>query len=208
MRHPIAKIATAAVAVPMTGALLLAATPASAAPVGPATRASSVTTTSPLTAVSTGTATTTTKAADDDAYSTFSVQVTGPKKAKPGGEITYRIKGLNKGPWTADDYYFGGTLPKGIRGTVYFDGPKGTKCGFFPDGFWCWPPYVLEKGEDSWLTITVRLKKGTKGTVAAKLGVNSWDWPTGSENLSREELKKIGIKSWYFTKSVKTKIVG
>ncbi|MEU9887271.1 hypothetical protein [Sphaerisporangium sp. NPDC051011] len=205
MRHPIAKIATAAVAVPMTGALLLAATPASAEPVTRASRATSATPHSFLSAASTGTATTTAKTADD-AYSSFSVQVTGPKKAKRGGEITYRIKGLNKGPWTADDFYLGGTLPKGIRGTVYFDGPKGTKCGFYYDGFWCWPPHVLEKGEDSWLTITVRLKKSTKGTVAAKLGVNSWDWPTGSENLSREELKKIGIKSWYFTKSVKTKI--
>ncbi|GII63107.1 hypothetical protein Skr01_31920 [Sphaerisporangium krabiense] len=189
MRHPLAKIAATAVAVPLAGALMFAALPASAA-----------------TSAKSGTVTATAKAAGEDPYSAFSVTVTGPKKAKRGGEITYRIKGVNNGPWTADDYYLGGTLPKNLRGPVYYDGPKGTKCGFFPDGFWCWPPYALEKGESTWLTITVRLKKGATGTATAKLGVNTWNWPTGAEDLSRDELRRIGVKGWYFTKPVKTKI--
>ncbi|WP_248962352.1 hypothetical protein [Sphaerisporangium perillae] len=192
MRHPYGKIATTVVTAPLAAALLFAATPASAA--APASGA----VTNSVTSVKT----------TDDPYSSFSVTVTGTKKIKRGGTITYHIKGLNKGPWTADDFYLGGVLPKGVSGTVYYDGPKGVKCDFFPDGFWCWPPYVLEKGEDSWLTIQVKLKKSVKGSVTAKLGVNSWDWPTGSEDLSRDELKRLGINSWYYTKKVKTKIAG
>ncbi|MEU8268773.1 hypothetical protein AB0B89_16570 [Sphaerisporangium sp. NPDC049002] len=190
MRHPLAKIATTVVTVPLAGALLFGVAPASAAP-----------------ATSAAAKTTTVKTADDP-YSAFSVKVTATKKVRRGGTITYRIKGLNKGPWLADAFYLGGILPKGIRGTIYYDGPKGTTCDFFPDGFWCWPPYALEKGEDSWLTISFKLKKSVKGTVKADLGVNTWDWPTGAEDLSREELKRMGIKSWYFTKKVKTTVVG
>ncbi|MGW4638263.1 hypothetical protein ACWEN6_07035 [Sphaerisporangium sp. NPDC004334] len=193
MRHPLGKIATALATAPLAGALLLAATPASAAPAS-------------ATTASGATAHTSARTSAAEPYSSFAVTVKGPKKIKRGGTIVYSIKAVNKGPWVADAYFLGGTLPKGRTGTVYFDGPKGTECDFYPDGFWCWSPYELEKGDHDWLTIEVKLKKSVKGNVTAKLGVNSFDVPTGAEDLSRAELDRIGVKSWYFTKKATTKV--
>ncbi|MCW2881345.1 MAG: hypothetical protein JWQ95_5445 [Sphaerisporangium sp.] len=190
MRHPLARIATTAVAAPLAGALLFAATPASAAPAKTS---------------ATTTVTATKAAAEPD--SSFSVKITAPKKVKAGGTITYRISAVNTGPWEANAYYLGGKLPKGIVDKVYFRGDKGTECGFFPDGFWCLPPYTVEKGEKAFLTIEVKLKKSTKGSAVAKLGVDTYDYPQGAEDLNRDEFERLGIKGWYFLKSVKTKIV-
>ncbi|GGK98890.1 hypothetical protein Sme01_60060 [Sphaerisporangium melleum] len=188
MRHSFGRLATTLVTAPLAGALLFTATPASAAPAAGTATESAATT------------------AADKPYSSFAVTVTGPKKVKRGGTLVYRIKAVNKGPYTADSYYLGGLLPKGRTGTVYYDAPKGTECDFYPDGFWCWSPYELEEGESDWLTIEVKLKKSVKGSVSAKLGVNTFDLPTGAEDLNRSELARLDVKDWYFTKTVKTKV--
>ncbi len=185
MRHPIAKIATLALVAPLAGATFLAAAPASAAPASVKTAA--------------------TKA--DDPYSKFGIIVKAPKKVRAGGKITYTIAAVNHGPYTADFYYLGGKLPKGIYGSVSYKGTKGTKCSFYSDGFWCWGPYALEVDDYDFLQITVKLKKGTKGTAVARLGALSADIPTGAENLNKERWKELGIKSYYWWKTVKTKIV-
>jgi uncharacterized repeat protein (TIGR01451 family) len=185
MRHPIAKIATLALVAPLAGATFLSAAPASAAPV--AVKAAA------------------TKA--DDPWSVFKVAVAAPKKVRAGGKITYTILATNKGPESADVFFMGGKLPKNISGKVSYVGPKGTKCKFYVDGFWCWTPYILEKDDYEVLKIQVKLKKNARGVAVAKLGALSADIPRGAENLDRERLKELGIKSYYWWKTVKTKIV-
>ncbi|MFI6321411.1 hypothetical protein ACIBG8_27995 [Nonomuraea sp. NPDC050556] len=167
------------------GSLLFAAAPASAAPAAAAK---------------------TTKA--DDPYSVFDVQVKAPKTVKRGGKITYRISAVNTGPYQADNYYMGGPLPKGIVSKLRWNGPDGTQCDWDSSGFWCWGPWILEKGDSDWLTITVTLKKGTKGTAKTRLGAIVYDVPTGMEDLNKEELDRVGgFNTWFYAKSVKTKIL-
>lgn len=191
MRITHAKAASFALIAPLAGSLLFAAAPASAAPVAAATSVTAK-------AVS---------AKADDPYSVFSVKVKAPKTVKRGGKITYRISVYNNGPHLADNYYLGGKLPKGIVNKVYFDGPEGVQCDFYSDGFWCWTPYVLEKGESDWLTIEVKLKKGTKGIAKAKVGAEVWDVPTGMGDLNKEEISRLGgVTGWDYTKNVKTRI--
>lgn len=184
MLHPISKIAAFALIAPLTGAMLLAA-PASAAPAkataGAATKA-------------------------DDPFSSFAVKVTAPRRARAGGKITYRIKATNKGPYVADSFWTGGALPKGSKPSAVY-APKGTECGVYQDGFWCFTPNALEVGEYETIDIVVKLSRKTRGTATAVLGVDTVDLPTGAETLNREEFARMGIKHWYFVKKVKTRIV-
>ncbi|WP_084955920.1 hypothetical protein [Thermoactinospora rubra] len=144
----------------------------------------------------------------DDPYSVMDVVIKAPKKVKAGGKIHYEISAVNTGPHVADYYFLGGKLPKGIVDRLYWDGPKGTKCEWDDSGFWCWGDWVLKKGHEDWLEIDVRLKKSTKGTAVAQLGALVYDIPTGMENLSKEEVDRLGgFDVWFYGKKVKTKIV-
>ncbi|WP_433371199.1 hypothetical protein [Streptosporangium sp. CA-115845] len=183
MRHPISKIVALALVAPLAGGMLLA-TPASAAPaqVPAAVKAAA------------------------KPFSSFTVSVSAPKKAKAGSKITYKIRATNKGPYPADAFYMGGLLPKHSKITVIY-GPEGTTCDTYEDGFWCWSPSVLEIDDYETIAITVKLGKKSGRTAEAILGVDSYDVPTGAENLSRDELERLGNKNWFFMKKVKTGIV-
>ncbi|SEL51534.1 DUF11 domain-containing protein [Nonomuraea pusilla] len=150
-------------------------------------------------------ASTATKA--DDPYSVLAVSVKAPKIVKRGGKITYKLTVTNKGPYDADYYWVGGVLPKGIKDRVNYRVPKGTECDFRGRDFWCWGPWVLEKGDSDWLNLTVALKPTTKGVAKAELGAIVWDVPTGMENLDKEEIDRLGFKKWFYNKPVNTKIV-
>ncbi|NRQ31359.1 hypothetical protein HII36_05835 [Nonomuraea sp. NN258] len=143
----------------------------------------------------------------DDPFSVMAVSVKGPKKVMAGDKIRYNLKITNTGPHTADYYWVGGILPKGIKSKVYYNAPKGTQCEYSSRQFWCWGPWVLEKGDSDWLTIHLALNKSTRGTATAELGAIVWDVPTGMENLDREEIDRLGFKKWFFSKKIKTKIV-
>ncbi|MFD8563372.1 hypothetical protein ACWDOR_32615 [Streptosporangium canum] len=184
MRHPIYKIAALALVAPLAGTMLLA-TPASAAP----TKASAA-------AVKTA----------DDPYSSFDLKISAPSRARAGATISYTIKATNTGPYEADSYYLGGVLPKGSK-VVRVHAPKGTECDWYEDGYWCWSPLALEVGEYESIKIVVKLGKKAKGTATAILGVDTYDLPTGAETLNRDEFERMGFKSWYFVKKVKTRIV-
>ncbi|SDG42691.1 conserved repeat domain-containing protein [Sinosporangium album] len=184
MPSPLKKIASLVLAAPLAGAMALTAAPASATVTAPAAAATKAT----------------------EPYSTFAVSVKAPKKVRAGSKITYRITAVNRGPHTADNYYVGGLLPKGIGSTVRWDGPEDTECEFEDNAFFCTSPYYAEVGDKEWLDIEVRLKKTTRGYARAQLGVVAYDFPTGSETLSKEELDAAGIKSWFFSKKVKTAI--
>ncbi|GII93652.1 hypothetical protein [Sinosporangium siamense] len=188
MRPPLSKVAVLAVAAPLAGALMFASAPASATATAPTAKAAAV------------------KKADDP-YSVFNVSVKAPKNVRAGGKITYRITAVNRGPHQADYYFVGGILPKGITGNTWWDGPKDTECGREGRVFFCVSPHVAEVGDKEWLDIVVRLKKPTKGYAQAQLGVLAYDYPTGAEKLSKEELDELGVKSWFFSKKVKTRIV-
>ncbi|MER5420991.1 hypothetical protein [Streptosporangium roseum] len=183
MRHPIYKIAALALVAPLAGTMLLAA-PASAAP-----------TKAPAAAVKTA----------DDPYSSFDVRISAPGRVRAGGTISYTIKATNTGPYEADSYYLGGVLPKGSK-IVRVHAPKGSECGSYEDGYWCWLPSILEVGEYESVKFVVKLGKKSKGTATAILGVDTYDLPTGSETLNRDEFERMGFKSWYFVKKVKTRI--
>lgn len=191
MRKSIAKIATTTLAASAAGAVFLAGAPASAA-------ASSAPAAAPAVAA--------TAAVKAEPFNRFSVSVKYPRKVRKGGTITYTIRAVNRGPHDADYYWLGGKLPKGIKGTVYYTGVKGTKCDFYTDGFWCYGPSILEVDERDYLILKVKLKPGTKGTAVARVGAYSADVPTGAETLNKEMFKKLGIKSYYWWKTVKTKI--
>ncbi|WP_283139784.1 hypothetical protein [Rhizohabitans arisaemae] len=190
MRRPISKIAALALATPLVAMSMIM--PAEAAPAASTAQVASV-------------------QAADEPGSVFSVKVTAPKTVKRGGKITYTIKATNLGPYEADYYYFGGTLPKGTTGSVTLTHESGeAECDVFDDGYWCWTPDVLQKGESDTMKLTVRLKKSTKGTVTAKLGVDSWDIPEGVDIENDDEVRNLegaGVNSWYFLKTVKTKVV-
>ncbi|MER5645165.1 hypothetical protein [Streptosporangium sp. NPDC002524] len=182
MRHPISKIVAIALVTPLAGGMLLAAPSSAASAQAPAAVVKA------------------------EPYSTFAITVSAPKKVKANGKITYKIKAVNKGPHQADYFFTGGLLPKGSK-VLKVAGPKGTTCDSYEDGLWCWNPNVVEVDEYETLAITVKLGKKSGRTAQAILGVDSYDVPTGAENLSRDELERMGIKSWYFVKKVKTSIV-
>jgi uncharacterized repeat protein (TIGR01451 family) len=191
MPRSIHRIATLTLVAPLAGAMLLGA--------APATAATTTTAAAPAQA-------TIVKA--DDPFSVFQVKVKAPAKVRAGGKITYSITAKNTGPHQADYYFLGGKLPKGTVDRLYYGGIKGAECAWDDSGFWCWSPKVLEVGDSARLNIQVKLKKTTKGTATARLGVIAYDVPTGAENLSKEELDRIGgVQGWLFDKKVKTKIV-
>ncbi|MEV7009582.1 hypothetical protein [Streptosporangium sp. NPDC051022] len=184
MLHPISRIAALALVAPLAGTMLLAA-PASAAsakaPTGVVTKA-------------------------DDPFSSFTINLSAPKRVKAGGKITYIIKATNKGPYLADSFWTGGVLPKGSKLTKVY-APKGSECGLYDDGFWCLTPRALQIGDSESISVVVQLSKKTRGTATAYLGVDTVDLPTGAETLNRDELERLGIKHWYFVKKAKTGIV-
>jgi hypothetical protein len=183
MRHPIVKIATTVSAALLTGATLFAAAPASAV-TSAAVKAT-------------------------DPFSSFTIRAKATAKVKPGGRIHYSIDATNRGPYAADYYWIGGTLPKGTdtRKTLYYDGPKGITCDYSGRDFWCWNKEVLEVGQSTRLTFDLKLKKSFHGTATAKIGVITYDVPTGAETLNKELLQKLGIKGWIFSRTVKTKVI-
>ncbi|GIH80402.1 DUF11 domain-containing protein [Planobispora longispora] len=183
MRHPISKITALALAVPLAGSLLFAPA-ASAAP------------------VQAGAAVT----AADEPYSSFKVQVSAPKKVRAGGKISYTITATNLGPHLADSYWIGGVPPKNSTISAVY-GPEGTECDWYEDGYWCIVPEALEVDDRTAIKVVVKLSKKAKGTATGYWGVDSVDLPNGAENLSRDEFERIGVKSWYFVKKIKTKIV-
>ncbi|MFI7132957.1 hypothetical protein ACIBQ1_45290 [Nonomuraea sp. NPDC050153] len=140
-------------------------------------------------------------------FSSFKISAKGTDRTKRGGKITYSIRAKNLGPYYADYYWMGGEVPKGVVPRLRWGGPKGTKCTWEGRWFWCWGPLRLEKGKTDWLNFQLTLKKGTKGTATARLGVMSFDVDQGMENIDEEELKRLGIKGYYWLKKVNTKIV-
>ncbi|WP_030456196.1 hypothetical protein [Herbidospora cretacea] len=148
-------------------------------------------------------------------FATFKVHnVVYPKKVKAGAKITYYFEITNVGPHSADYYYIGGILPKGIISTLKWNGPKNTTCTWEGNEFWCWPPPILYPNPEedwqtdtTWLTIQVTLNKKTRGTATAKLGGITFDVPTGAGDLDEKRLRELGIKGWIYTKTVKTQIV-
>ncbi|MEQ4720857.1 hypothetical protein [Nonomuraea sp. B19D2] len=168
-----------------------------AAPLAVPAQASAATTTAPTAAAVT----------QSKPFSKFKISVKHTTRTKRGGKITYYVRAKNLGPYYADYYWMGGKLPKGVRPTLRWGGPKGTKCTWEGQWFWCWGPLRLEKGKTDWLNFQLTLKKGTRGTVAAKVGVMSFDVDQGMENIDEEELKRLGIKGYLWLKTVKTQIV-
>ncbi|MFG6199549.1 hypothetical protein [Nonomuraea sp. JJY05] len=168
-----------------------------AAPLAVPAQASSATATAPTTAA----------VAQLKPFSTFKISVKHSGRTKRGGKITYSVRAKNLGPYYADYYWIGGEVPKGVVPTLRWGAAKGTKCTWEGRWFWCWGPLRLEKGKTDWLNFQVTLKKGTKGTATARVGVVSFDVDQGMENIDEEELKRLGIKGYYWLKKVNTKIV-
>lgn len=176
------KAAAIALVAPLAGSLLFAAAPAVA------------------------------KTAVADPYASFDVQVKGPKTAKAGGKIRYSIVATNLGPYEATEgtYWVGGTLPKGldIAKTRMLPSVAGTQCAMVTaTELFCLVPATVKKGEYVSIVFDGRLKKNAKGTQKALLGVMSYNVDTGMENLSKEELDRLGVPRFGFAKVVKTKVV-
>ena len=184
MRNSLPKVASLAL---VAGALLLPAVPASA-------------TTAPATAV---------KAVQDDPFSVFDVTVKAPKKVKAGGRINYTIHAVNDGPHYADAWFLGGQFPKGVdlKKIRYRTSIADTECFLDGRAFYCFANKILEKGESVTMVFETRLTKKAKGTQTATLGIISYDVQTGMENMSKEELDRLGIPEHGYAKTVKTKIV-
>ncbi|MGR6913051.1 hypothetical protein ACU635_02200 [[Actinomadura] parvosata] len=144
-----------------------------------------------------------------DPYSSFSVSVKAPKTVKPGGKINYLVTAVNKGPHYADYYFLGGEFPKGVdlRKVYYRSSVKGTECELDGRALYCFIPAVLEKGDAVSMLFETRLTKKATGTQKATLGVVSYNVDQGMENMSKEELDRLGIPEYAFGKTVKTKIV-
>jgi uncharacterized repeat protein (TIGR01451 family) len=186
MRNSLPKAASLAL---LAGALLIPAVPASA------------TTTAT-------TATTVTKAADP--FSAFTVKVKAPKTVKAGGKIKYTIVATNKGPHYADAWFLGGEFPKGVdvNSVRYDTNHSKMRCELVSArAFWCPPTEVIEVGDSVVINFYAKVKKSAKGTQKATLGVVSYNVDQGMEDMSKEELDRLGIPEFGFLKSVKTKVV-
>ncbi|MGW0062892.1 hypothetical protein ACWDTT_23540 [Streptosporangium sandarakinum] len=196
MLHPISKIATLAVAAPLAGAMLFAA-PATAASASPA-------------AASTATAASAVKKADDP-FSVFTVKGAAPKKVRPGGKITYSLKATNTGPYEskAGEYYVVVYAPKGVDvgGKWSYYGPKKSQCVSDGPIAVCAIDKTMKVGDSVSFTFKMNVKKNAKGTLKSTLGVLAYDVPNGAENLSREELERLGVKSWLYGKQYSTRVV-
>ncbi|MEV0613867.1 hypothetical protein AB0I81_11140 [Nonomuraea sp. NPDC050404] len=182
MSNSLPKVASLAL---LAGALLLPAIPASAA-----------------------TATTAAVKADEP-FSTFDVTVKAPKKVKAGAKITYTIYATNKGPHYADAWFIGGEFPKGVdlKRIRFGTTVKGTECALDGRAFFCLAPKVVEKGESVAMAFTTKVDKKAKGTLTAKLGVVAYSADQGFENMSKEELDRLGVPVHGFVKTAKTKVV-
>ncbi|MEV0830654.1 hypothetical protein [Nonomuraea rubra] len=180
MRNSLLKGAALAIA---AGALLLPAVPAAAT-------------------------TTVTAATAADPFSAFDVTVKATKKVKPGGKITYTIRAVNKGPHYADSWFVGGEFPKGVdlRNISYW-AEKGTQCALDGRAFYCVLPRVVEVDEAISMKFVAKTTKKAKGTQTATLGVVTYNVDQGMENMSKEELDRLGIPEFAFAKTVKTKVV-
>ncbi|MFF5209976.1 hypothetical protein [Streptosporangium sp. NPDC000396] len=189
MRHPISKIAAFALAAPLAGTMLFAA-PASAAPAK-----------APASAV---------KKADDP-YSVFDIKANASKTVRPGGKISYSIKATNTGPYTSDagDYFVVAYVPKAvsISGKWSYQGPDKSECISEEQIVVCAVDKDLEVKDSISFSFQFKVGKAAKGTLKTSLGVVAYDVPTGAENLSRDELERIGIKSWFFGKEHRTRVV-
>ncbi|MGP3962879.1 hypothetical protein ACTWPT_43500 [Nonomuraea sp. 3N208] len=183
MRNSLLKAATLAL---LAGALLIPAVPASAT-----------------------TATTSAAATAADPFSAFGVKVKAPKTVKAGGKIKYTIVATNKGPHYADSWFLGGEFPKGVdlKKIRFGTSVKGTECYGEGRAFYCFLPQVVEVGDSVAMVFDAPLKKGAKGTQTATIGVVSYNVDQGMENMSKEELDRLGIPEFGFKKTVKTKIV-
>lgn len=192
MRITNAKAASFALVAPLAGSLLFAAAPASAAPAAAAHTTVSAT-------------------AAADPYSVFHVVVKAPKTAKAGGKIRYSIVATNEGPYeaTGGTWFVGGQFPKGLDlAKVRFRASvPGTECALTGRDLFCLFPATVKMGERVSIVFDGKLKKSAKGTQTAVLGVASYNVDTGMENLSKEELDRLGIPGYGFLKQVKTKVV-
>lgn len=188
MRHPLAKIATFALVAPLSGAMFLSA-PAVAAPV--AAKPAAV------------------KAADP--FSVFDISLKATKKVKRGGTINYSVVATNEGPYeaTAGTWFVGGEFPKGVdlRKVSYRSSVAGTECLLDGRSLFCVIPATVKKDEYVAVSFAAKVKKTAKGTQSAVLGVVSYDVQQGMENMSKEELDRIGVPAKAYAKLVKTKIV-
>ncbi|GII93648.1 DUF11 domain-containing protein [Sinosporangium siamense] len=140
-------------------------------------------------------------------FSKFKVDLRWTKATKRGGKLTYAIRATNLGPHTADYFWIGGYVPNGVVPTLYWEAAKGTTCTWEGRLFWCFTPNVLAKGQSEWLNFRVTMKKGTKGTAVAKLGVVAFDVPQGAHTLSKEEIKDLNLKGHYYLKTAKSTII-
>ncbi|HEX4817912.1 MAG TPA: hypothetical protein VFV66_34655 [Nonomuraea sp.] len=181
MRNSLVKGSTLAL---LAGALLIPAVPASA------------------------TAATAASAAADP-YSAFTVSVKAPAKAKPGSKIKYTIVATNKGPHYADSWFIGGEFPKGVdvKNIRYRANHAILQCGLVSArAFYCPPTQIIKVGDSVSITFYAQLKKNAKGTQKATLGIVSYNVDQGMENMSKEELDRLGTPGFGFAKSVKTKV--
>ncbi|MFF0310886.1 hypothetical protein ACFYSC_25950 [Streptosporangium sp. NPDC004379] len=196
MRHPISKIVTLAVAGPLAGAMLFAA---------PATAATAAST-APAAASTVSVA----KQADDP-FSVFAVKGSASAKVRPGGKITYTLKATNTGPYEskAGEYYIVVGAPKGVdvTGKWSYYGPKKSACASEDQFAFCAVDKTMKVGDSVSFTFEMKVKKSAKGTMKTTLGVLAFDVPNGAENLSREELERLGVKSWLYGKRHSTRVV-
>ncbi|SNS92510.1 conserved repeat domain-containing protein [Streptosporangium subroseum] len=188
MRHPISKIAALALVAPLAGTFLLAG-PASAAPAK-----------APAAAV---------KKADDP-FSTFVVQAAASKTVRPGKKITYTIKATNSGPYVSDGgaYFIVAVLPKSVilSGKWTYQGPAKSECASEEQVLICAVDKNLKVKESVSFKFAFKVAKTAKGTLKSTLGVLAYDVPTGAETLSRDELERLGVKSWLFGKNHSTRV--
>lgn len=185
------RIASFMLAAPVAGALVFSAAPVSAAPAAPVAAAA-------------------VKSAEDP-FSVFDVKLTATKKAKAGGKVRYSITAVNAGPHeaTGGTWFVGGLFPKGVdlKKISYRTSVEGTQCELIKRDLFCVLPATVKKGESVAMIFDARLTKSAKGTQKAILGVVSYNVQTGMENLSKEELDRLGVPGFGFVKQASTKVV-
>lgn len=186
------RIASFMLAAPVAGALVFSAVPVSAAP------------TAPVAAVAAA------KSAADP-FSVFDVKLTATKKAKAGGKIRYTITAVNTGPHeaTAGTWFVGGLFPKGVdlRKVSYQTSVDDTACELIKRELFCVLPATVKKGQSIAMVFDARLTKKASGSQKAVLGVVSYNVETGMENLSKEELDRLGVPGFGYVKHATTKVV-
>ncbi|MEV0381823.1 hypothetical protein [Nonomuraea sp. NPDC050643] len=174
----------------LAGALLLPAVPASATTATTATAAKSA-------------------AVMDDPFSVFKVTLKAPKTAKAGGRLNYTISAINTGPYYADRWFLGGEFPKGVdlKRIRFRTSIADTECFLEGRAFYCFANQVMEKGDSVTMIFETKLSKKAKGVQKATLGIITYDVDQGAENMSKEELDRLGFPVRGYAKTAKTKIV-